>query len=220
MRILTIETATPVEDVAVVEDGVTLSRATGRAGPSYPDDLALSVERVLREAGLVPARLDAIAVSIGPGRFSGLRVGLATAKGLSVATGTRIVPVPTLEALALSAGPRDGVVCAMLDARRGEVYGAVFRVGTTVERLSEDEAAAPERMAARAVELAEGGGVLFVGTGVPAYEDVVRRAAGPGAVGRGVPAAPVPEAIAALAEERADRPVDVEALEPAYVRGI
>lgn len=220
MRILTVETATPVDEVAVVLDGRVESRATGPAGAGHADDLALRVARVLSEAGLGLPDLDAIAVSMGPGRYSGLRVGLATAKGLSAVAGTPIVPVGTLEALARSAGRRDGIVCPLLDARRGEVYGAVFRAERGTERLIEDEATSPEAMGSKAVELAGGSALTFLGTGAVVYADILRRAAPTAVTGTDLPEAPTAEAIAALAEERSGTAVDIEALEPTYLRGI
>jgi len=220
MRILTLETATLIEDVAVVLDGAVASRATSRRGPRRADDLALGVARVLSGAGLDLADLDAIAVSIGPGRFSGLRVGLATAKGLAVVSGTPIVPVATLRALALSAGEGRGVVCPLLDARRGEVYGALFRVTDDAERLTADEAALPEALAAKAVERAGTAAPLFLGTGARVYREAIERVVGGPTGVTELPEAPVPEALATLAARGLDEPIDLEALEPIYVRGV
>src|SRR3989442_7281707 len=110
------------------------------------------MERLLARAGVTIAEVDGVAVSIGPGSFTGLRVGLGLAKGIVFAGGAWLATVPTLEALALAAEAAPGVtVCAALDARKREVYAALFRITAPgkVERLSPDEALRPEALAVR-----------------------------------------------------------------------
>jgi tRNA threonylcarbamoyladenosine biosynthesis protein TsaB len=220
MRILTIETSTPLEIVAVVEDGVVLAERRTTAGRGHRDRLARSIEEALGQSGTKLRALGAIAVSIGPGRFTGLRVGLATAKGLAVATGLGVRPVPTLPALALSAGATDGLVCPALDARRGEVYAALLRPrsGTVV---MPEEASAPSDLARRVGALARGEPVTFVGTGAVAYRDEIEAALG--SLARFAPhelTAPLPLALARLASEAPElRGAGLAALEPTYLRG-
>lgn len=127
MKLLALETATPATDVAVLVDG----RVCGRAGDEErPHAAALlpCVERALAEAGIGLDAVEAFAISIGPGSFTGLRIGLATVKGFALG-GTRLVaPVPTLAALAWSARREgDDLVLACLDAQRGELYAAGYR---------------------------------------------------------------------------------------------
>ena len=109
------------------------------------------VERVLAEAGLALADVEGIAVSIGPGSFTGLRVGLALAKGIAFAGGLPLVGVSTLEALARVVDAEPGTtICAALDARKREVYAALFAVETGGPRqLTPDLALAPAALAAR-----------------------------------------------------------------------
>jgi len=90
------------------------------------ETLLPSVARALEQAGVALAEVDAFAISIGPGSFTGLRVGLATLKGLAFGTGRPAVAVPTLAALAFAAPAGEGPVIAALDARRGDVYAAAF----------------------------------------------------------------------------------------------
>lgn len=226
MLTLTIETATQDESVAVVAHGELLAERTTRAGRGRADELTESVADVLSSSSLALAGLDAIAVSIGPGRFTGLRVGLATAKGLSAATGVPILPVPTLEALAASAPPddlRDGaVVCAMLDARRGEVYSALFRLGAMTVRLLPDVAAAPAAAAALAVEASGGSPVVFVGTGASLYSKEIAKSVGVRGRFPSLPTeTPGPIAMARIAERQAaSGPVDLASLTPVYLRGL
>lgn len=222
MLLLTIETSTPRERVAVVRDGRVLSELARTVGRGHTEVLLGAVEQVLAASGVGVPDLDAVAVSIGPGRFSGLRVGLATAKGLSVPTGVPVAPVPTLAALAESARPLEGLVCPMLDARRGEVYGALFRLGARRERMLDDAALSAEDLAALVREAAPGEDVVFLGSGARAGESAIERAMGGAAVFRdpGIDA-PTPLAMASVVEEGGlPDPGDVALLEPVYLRGI
>ncbi len=222
MLILTIETSTPMERVAVVRDGSVLAEITETVGRGHTEKLLRAVESTLSRASVDLGELDAIAVSIGPGRFSGLRVGLATAKGLAAARGLPVVPVQSLEALAESARPYEGLVCPILDARKGEVYAALFHLGDGRERVLQDVAVAPAGMIERVREAAGGREVLFVGGGAAACADDVKAALGGGAH---FPDADVstatPLAMAAIVEELGPcDPAEASTLEPVYLRGI
>jgi tRNA threonylcarbamoyladenosine biosynthesis protein TsaB len=221
MRILTIETSTPLEIVAVVEDDVVLAERRTAAGRAHADELAGSIAEALERSGTELHGLGAIAVSIGPGRFTGLRVGLATAKGLAVTTGVGVRAVRTLPALALSSGCADGLVCPVLDARRGEVYAALVRFGGAALLMAE-EALAPADLAARVRTLADGEPVIFIGTGAVAYRDEI--GATLGAAARFAPddlTAPAPRALATLAAEAQElRGATLAELEPVYLRGV
>jgi tRNA threonylcarbamoyladenosine biosynthesis protein TsaB len=226
VTVLTIDTATPTETVGLVRGGRLLAQRVTHAGRGHADELAASVDDVLKRSSVSLSDLDGIAVSIGPGRFTGLRVGLSTAKGLSVASGVPVMPVPTLEALAASVLPEDAppgtCVCAMLDARRGEVYAAAFLAGARPVRLRPDAAVGPAAGALAAVEAAGGGSVVFAGTGAVLYRDDIVGAVGGAAR---FPADPVetpePSAMALVAESVAEAgPVDAASLMPIYLRGL
>ena len=138
--------------MGLVRDGVALGDAAEPTTRSHVGSLPGLVERVLAQAGLAIEDVEGLAVSIGPGSFTGLRIGLAFAKGLAFAGRLPLAVVPTLEALAVVAGvPAGETVCAALDARKREVYAALFRaeaVGPPT-RLTPDLALAPEALAAR-----------------------------------------------------------------------
>lgn len=222
MLILTIETSTPTERVAVVRDLSVLAELTETVGRGHTEKLLSAVESVLTSSSVALRDLDAIGVSIGPGRFSGLRVGLATAKGLAAASGLPVAPVQTLAALAGSARPYEGLVCPMLDARRGEVYSALFRLGSGCERFTQDVAVTPGAMLKTVGGQAGDERVLFLGSGAAMSRDEISSSFGAGALFPDEDvAAPAPLAMAAIIEE-ASLPDAAEAatLEPIYLRGI
>lgn len=188
-----------------------VERTTG----SHAAGLPALVARALARAKLSIADLDAVAVSIGPGSFTGLRVSLALAKGLVFAGGLALVAVPTLDALAHAAdAPVGAVVCAALDARKREVYAALFRMTDAgrPERLSPDMALAPAALAERLPA-----GCVLVGDAAEVYPDALG--------GRGIVRAfathhPRGGLVARLGAERLARGNgdDPGTLEPAYVR--
>ncbi len=241
MRILTIDTSGQTEFVGVVDAGHVLASTATPAGRGQSKTVLAAVDEVLADSGTELTDLDGIAVSIGPGRFSGLRVGLATAKGLAATGGRPVWAISALEALAnaLASGTDEGDagvaddatdtagevrwIFAATDARRGEVYGALFeRAGDGSLRRATDDTALPPGEAARwAVEQAGGERVLFGGTGAAAYRGDIVGAVGPSASF----AAHGPEARTTLVlAELAERSgvagaADAGALEPIYIRG-
>ena len=125
--ILAIETSTPVCAAALVQTGRLLAEINVQTGNTHSERLMPQLERLFLLAGADRAELAALAVSIGPGSFTGLRIGLTTAKTLAYAWGKPIVGVPTLEALAYGCPCADGWVAALLDAQKGRVYRAIYR---------------------------------------------------------------------------------------------
>ena len=138
MTLLALETATDVCSVALMQgDRVTVALSLSRPR-AHAETLTPMIREALRYGEVAPRDLDAVAVSAGPGSYTGLRIGVSTAKGLALAADARLVAVPSLEALAASVAPlaRPGeAVCAVFNARRNEVYAAVFRVTEQADRL-------------------------------------------------------------------------------------
>ena len=126
MRVLGLDTATWRASVGLVADGRLVAEKPQLTDGSHAVSLLPLIDEVLRKAGSTLDALDAIAVSGGPGSFTGLRVGLSVAKGLTRATGARLVTVPTLAALARTVVDHYGVIWSLLDARKGEIYAACF----------------------------------------------------------------------------------------------
>lgn len=126
-HILSIETSTPICSVAIHSDGSLRALAEINESGAHAERLMLLVEEVLQKAGLEFSQLDAIAVSEGPGSYTGLRIGVSTAKGLAFGLGKPLIGVNTLQALASAALLEGGeLVIPVLDARRMEVYREVF----------------------------------------------------------------------------------------------
>ena len=125
--ILNIETATTNCSVSLSQNGKTiLLKEDYNNNYSHAERLHMYIDAVLNEAGITSKDLDAVAVSKGPGSYTGLRIGVSAAKGLCFALDKPLVSVSTLEALAHQVTCNDGVIVAMLDARRMEVYSAIF----------------------------------------------------------------------------------------------
>lgn len=165
MLILGLDTSGRTCGAAVVRGELPVAECVEVPG-SHSARLVPLIARVLAAAGVDRRDLEAVAVTVGPGSYTGLRIGISTARALAFALGVPLVGVSTLEALAHAAGPRPGLVCPVLDARRRRVYAALYRW-----RGGEMEAAAPARAVPLADLLAalEGKEVHFTGEGVDAY---------------------------------------------------
>ena len=171
MRILGIETATASQSVALLEDQQLLAEAAWSGAGSRGGKLLPMIDSVLREAGVAPSAIEAIAVSVGPGSFTGVRVGLATAKGMVLGTHAVLIGVSTLEALAAGCARRKTIVCALLDAGRGEVYAGLYQyTGAELEQLSSEAVLSPEAIAVQVLALTAGE-IHLIGDGVAPYRE-------------------------------------------------
>ena len=137
--ILNIETATKNCSVAIARDGVTIiCKEIAEQGYSHAEKLHLFIEDVISDAAISFSDLKAIAVSQGPGSYTGLRIGVSAAKGLSYALQIPLIAVDTLESLAMQVVAKDGFIIPMIDARRMEVYSAIFN--SNKEKIREVQA--------------------------------------------------------------------------------
>jgi tRNA threonylcarbamoyladenosine biosynthesis protein TsaB len=127
MYILGIETSTKTGSVAVVSEEGVVAQYSLNIEVTHSERLMAAVDRVLTDTGLTIADMGGYAVAIGPGSFTGLRIGLAAVKGLALVTGKPIAAVPTLEGLAWNLPHAAHAVCPLLDARKSEVYAALYR---------------------------------------------------------------------------------------------
>jgi len=170
MKMLGIDSATLTIGVAIL-DGDRVVAAARHDAKGRTNDLLVTIDRLCREATIAPTELDAIAIGAGPGSFTGLRIGMATAKGIAFAAGKPLWAVSSLAALAHdAAGPPDAVIVSVLDARKGEVYVCCF--DGAARPLSEERVLAPGAVA-ELVRGAIGDRVAsYVGDAITAYPDV------------------------------------------------
>ena len=220
MRVLAIETATIEVGVAVADETGPLASVTARPGRRQAETLHPSIADVCRIAMITPAELDAVAVDIGPGLFTGLRVGVAAAKALAGALGLPVVTAMSLEVLKAACPSGLGAVIPVIDMRRGEVAWLMparpapdVRVGAPAE-LATELAGLPG--------LAEGvGPVLLIGDGALRHRELLERAMLPAPVfgGTALAAPPVASlAVLAIAAMKDGRCCDPASVRPFYGR--
>ena len=173
MRLLVIDTSGPVCGIAVMEDEKVLCEYTAQNRNTHSANLMPMAEAALQAAGKTIGEMDVVAAVTGPGSFTGVRIGVATAKGLAHGAGIPCIPVDALEALSLSAGGFNGVICPIQDARAGQVYGAAFRNG---ERLTADEPLKLEVFIEKILPFGER--FLFLGDGEPVHREKIREILG------------------------------------------
>lgn len=126
MRVLGIESASMVASVAIVEDGNLIAEYTVNHKKTHSQTLLPMIDEIVNMTQTDLGELDGIAVSAGPGSFTGLRIGSATAKGLGLALNKPLIHIPTLDGMAWQLWGCDGLVCPIMDARRGQVYGGAY----------------------------------------------------------------------------------------------
>jgi tRNA threonylcarbamoyladenosine biosynthesis protein TsaB len=217
MRLLALETATPAGAVALRAEGRTLGEIVTTTSREHTETLLPGALELLTAAGLALSALDAIVVDVGPGLFTGLRVGVSTARSLAMAIGIGVIAVTSLEVLAADPALGDAPeVLAVVDARRGEVFAQRFS-GRGPERRAVADAAVllPERLATL-LEPSSSGPVLAVGDGAIRYREQLEALDRLEVVGSVT--LPSPAVAAALAEERGRQPLAPASVMPLYLR--
>lgn len=171
MLVLGIETATPQASVAIgSEQGIVASALVSR-GATHNEFLLPAVRFCLDRAGLGFSNISGVAVGVGPGLFTGMRVGVATAKALAQSMSVPIVGIASLDLLAYEVRYTPKVICACLDARRNEVFHAFYRYSPGgIQRMGPYMVERPEQLAGRIG--AQGDDVLIVGNGALVYREV------------------------------------------------
>ncbi len=172
MKILGLDSSGLAASVAVVEDGILLAEFTTNYKKTHSQTLLPMMDEIRKMVDLDMETVDAIAVAAGPGSFTGLRIGAATAKGLGLALGKPLIEVPTLEGLAYNFWGSDKLVCPIMDARRSQVYtgiytyeqnGADYRLVTLLDQCAMEIGELVEKLNELGRE------VIFLGDGVPVY---------------------------------------------------
>jgi tRNA threonylcarbamoyladenosine biosynthesis protein TsaB len=215
--LLTIDTTTPVGSVAVTAGETLLGEVLLNLKSTHTDRLLLTVRQLLADLDLGISELDGFGVVLGPGSFTGVRVGVATVKGLALATGKPVAGVSTLRTLALQVPFARVPVCALLDARKKEVYAGLYTwEGGLPVSCGEETVLSPDAL----LDSLEGE-VLFVGDGSLAYRTLIVRQLGARAHfvpwPLNLPRASC-AAVLALDALRQGRTIPLEELRPCYIR--
>jgi tRNA threonylcarbamoyladenosine biosynthesis protein TsaB len=166
--VLGIDTSTSCGAVGLMDGGEVLSDTLLNIPVTHSERLLRAIEFALGEARCSIGDVDGWAISLGPGSFTGLRIGVSTVKGLAFATGKPVAGVSTLDVLASQVSPTSYLICPILDARKGEVYTAFYRYGAEniLGRRSDAQALRPEDLVKKIKEQ-----TIFLGDGVRTYGD-------------------------------------------------
>ena len=172
MKILALDSSGIVASVAVIEDDILLAEYTVNYKKTHSQTLLPMLDEVVKMTELDLETIDAIAVAAGPGSFTGLRIGSATAKGLGLALKKPLIAVPTVDALAYNLYDVSGLICPIMDARRNQVYTGIYRFEE--HKL----VAVKQQWASPVTELIEelnklGESVTFLGDGVPVFRSMI-----------------------------------------------
>ena len=222
MRVIGIETATGLGGVALIEGETVRAEYRIEMTMMHAERLMVLIDRVLGDSGRSLEDLDALAVSIGPGSFTGLRVAVNTVKGLVIGKPIPVAAVPTLEAMAWNASAGGCVVCPMIDAKKGEVYAALFskEAGGGLKRMMEDRIISPEALCEH-LSKSSSPPAVFLGDGASRYREILEKRLGPRSVFAPAPLSGVlPSMVARLGLQRIERgeASDARTLVPAYLR--
>ena len=171
MKILGIESSSLVASAAIVTDDILTAEYTVNFKKTHSQTLLPMIDEIVRMTETELETIDAIAVSGGPGSFTGLRIGSATAKGLGLALKKPLIHISTVDAMAWNLWGARGLVCPIMDAKRNQVYTGIYRMENGLEAVKEQCAM---DMGALAEELNRlGEPVIFLGDGVPVYKEII-----------------------------------------------
>lgn len=172
MRILGIESSSLVASIAVVTDDILTAEYTVNFKKTHSQTLLPMIDQVAALLELDLQTIDAIAVSGGPGSFTGLRIGSATGKGLGLALKKPLIHVPTVDAMAYNLYSAKDLICPIMDARRNQVYTGLYRFRKEFHVLKEQCAVDMKELLEEINTLGES--VIFLGDGVPVYGDIIK----------------------------------------------
>lgn len=172
MKLLAIEASSQVASAAILNNDIITAEYTVNNRITHSETLLPMIDEICRMTETDMHTLDAVAVSGGPGSFTGLRIGSATAKGMALALGIPIVHVPTLEAMAYNFYMSDMIICPIMDARRGQVYTGIYSFENEHMNIHLGSSAMPVEELME--ELAKTGRkTVFLGDGVPVFREKI-----------------------------------------------
>ncbi|SER74068.1 tRNA (adenosine(37)-N6)-threonylcarbamoyltransferase complex dimerization subunit type 1 TsaB [Lachnobacterium bovis] len=173
MKLLAIDSSGVVASVAVVDEDKVLAEYTINNKKTHSQTLLPMIDEIVKMLELDLEEIDAIAISEGPGSFTGLRIGSATAKGMGLALGKRIVEVPTVDALAWNVWPTSSLICPLMDARRQQTYTGLYkRKDNDIEVVKAQCVVKIEEIVEQINEL--GQEVIFLGDGVKVFKEYIK----------------------------------------------
>lgn len=171
MRILALDSSGLVASVAVVAEDETIAEYTVNYKKTHSQTLLPMLDQVAKMTELDLEQIDAIAVAGGPGSFTGLRIGAATAKGLGLALKKPLIHVPTLDGLAYNLYGVTGLICPIMDARRSQVYAGIYKMEEGIQVIEEQMAIAVSDLVEKLNVYEQP--VTFLGDGVPVYKEML-----------------------------------------------
>ena len=174
MKILAVDSSGLVASVALLEDDNLIAEYTVNYKKTHSQTLLPMLDEVVRMTDTDMSSVDAIAVSKGPGSFTGLRIGSATVKGLGLALDKPIVGIPTVEGLAMNLYGADALICPLMDARRNQVYTGIYKFHDGKLQVVKDQIPLGIEEIIEALNLI-GQKVIFLGDGVPVYREVIEK---------------------------------------------
>lgn len=176
MKVLGVDTSTSCGSLGIIDDEAIVAEYALLRDETHSTRLVPAIQALLKEAQLSLDEIDGMAVSLGPGSFTGLRVGLSAVKGLALAAEKPVVGIPTLDALASNLPFTPYVICPILDARKGEVYTALYKDGEggRVEQLTSYQVLSPLDLLEK-IPLQE---IIFLGDGVEVYGELIKERLG------------------------------------------
>lgn len=172
MKILAIDTSGPNCSISILEDDKLIADFTVNNGTTHSQNLVPMIEQVQSFSNVDLADIDTFACSIGPGSFTGLRIGLATIKGFALSLNKKVICVPTLLALAYNVSHFDGIICSILDARNDNVYAGLYKNENGKPVLITDYVADHIDVLIQTIKTQQfSSPILFVGDGVNVYKE-------------------------------------------------
>ena len=172
MRILALDSSGLVATVAILEDDQTIAEYTVNYKKTHSQTLLPMLDEIVKMTEFDISTIDAIAVAGGPGSFTGLRIGSATAKGLGLALNKPLIHIPTVDGMAYNLFGNKGLICPIMDARRNQVYTGVYRFENDFEVVEEQMAIPVQELIEKLNEYGEK--VTFLGDGVPVYGEQLK----------------------------------------------
>ncbi len=219
MKIAAFDTSSGAGSIAIMDgDRLVAEIVSGSVG-AHSEWLMQGFHRLMKDAGISVKDIGLFAVTVGPGSFTGLRIGVSAVKGLAWAAEKKVVAVSTLEALAMNLRYTDMRVCPMCDARKGEVYAALYSFsGGRLNAVVKESAITPAALFETLKGAAPGAPVAFLGNGVDVYLEDIKKGVEKNVI------TPQPlwniraSNVGLLAFEKADAAIDPEFLTPVYLR--